>query len=317
MNWKTKYKEVIIALHNKGQSSSEIADVLRSMGDELPRSVERSIRLLVNKWVPKQLPSEARIMVYDIETSQAEFKLWWPGKQYVGYNAMTKEPQIISIAWKWLGEDKVFTDYWDMKTHSDRDLMERFLVEYNKADMVIGQNNDRFDNRWINARALKHSLYVNTHIRSFDIMKQNKRLFRLPSYSMKFMCEFLGITLKQNHEGIHMWNMVEDGTSAQQKEYMRKMLDYNIGDIVSTEEMYYKIRPYMGNMIHVGALIGKGKYSCPNCGGEDIELVRTTTTPAGTVQRIMTCKEDNVEFRITNALYLKNVSIPAVEEEEK
>jgi hypothetical protein len=40
--------------------------------------------------------------------------------------------------------------------------------------MVIGQNNDRFDNRWVNARAMKYDLEVNTFVRSFDIMKELK-----------------------------------------------------------------------------------------------------------------------------------------------
>ena len=65
--------------------------------------------------------------------------------------------------------------------------------------MVIGQNNDRFDNRWVNARAAKHNLFVNTFIKSFDIMKQTKRLFRLPSYSMAYIAKFFGLTLKQSH----------------------------------------------------------------------------------------------------------------------
>lgn len=315
MNWK-KHKKLIIALNENGLSSTQITDTLKTAGVDVSRSADRIIRELVSKWIPKEESKEVKLMIYDIETSQAVFKQWWTGKRFISHDRMIKEPEIMSIAWKWLGTEEVFTDSWDMKTHSDKDMMKRFLKEYNKADLVIGQNNDRFDNRWINARALKHGLYVNTHVRSFDIMKQNKRLFRLPSYSMAFMTKFLGITLKQNHEGIFMWDMVEDGTAKQQKEYMEKMLDYNIGDIVSTEEMYYKLRPYMGHMTHVGALKGNGKYSCPNCGGSNIKLIRTTTTPAGTVQRIMGCEDDNVEFRITNSLYLRNMPLLNVEQKK-
>jgi len=77
--------------------------------------------------------------------------------------------------------------------------------------------------------------------------------------------------------------------------------------------MYYAMKPYMRAMMHVGALKGNGKYSCPDCGGTNLELVRTTTTPAGTIQRIMRCKDDNVEFRMSNTMYLKNqdIEIPA------
>ena len=76
-------------------------------------------------------------------------------------------------------------------------MLKSFLKAYNTADMVIGQNNDKFDNRWVNARAMKHNLDVNTLVKSFDIMKQTKKLFRLPSYSMDYITKF-GVEIKCN-----------------------------------------------------------------------------------------------------------------------
>ena len=43
---------------------------------------------------------------------------------------------------------------------------------------------------------------------------------------------------------------------------------------------------------------------CPNCGSYNIGLHKTTVTPAGTVQRIMKCKHDDVTFKITNKQYM-------------
>lgn len=249
-------------------------------------------------------PNQARIMVYDIETSRTEGKFWWTGKQYINHNQITKEPRIISIAWKFLGDDKVQTLSWD-KHQDDKAMLEIFLKEYNNADMVIGQNNDRFDNRWVAGRAAKHNLDYNVFVKSFDIMKQTKRLFRLPSYSMAFIAKFFGLTLKQSHEGIHMWDMIEDGTPEQKAEYLQKMLEYNIGDIITTEEIYYKLRKYMGHKVHFGVFNGLEKYSCPNCGGTDVSLYRTTYTPAGTLQHIMKCNEDGVLYKISNRDYMR------------
>ena len=246
----------------------------------------------------------AKILVYDIETSRLTAKMWWTGKQYVGHNQIVQEPKIISIAWKWLGTDDVEFLTWD-KNHCDKKMMQKFLKVYNEADLIVGQNNDRFDNRWINARAMKHDLDVNVYVKSFDIMKQTKRLFRLPSYSMGYITKYLGVTLKQSHEGIHMWDMIEDGNLSQQKEYLDKMIEYNIGDIISTEEMYLKLRKYTGHIIHIGVFNGTSKYSCPNCGGSDIKLLKTTTTQAGTIQRIMKCNECDVQFKMSNATFLK------------
>ena len=245
-----------------------------------------------------------RVMIYDIETSRVNAKVWWTGKQYVGHKNLTSEPKMISVSWKWLGEDKIHALTWD-KDHCDKKMIEEFMVEYNSADMIVGQNNDRFDNRWLNARAMKHGIHFNTFIKSFDIMKQTKRLFRLPSYSMDYITKFLNVENKQTHEGIKMWDMIQEGTKAQQKEYLQKMVDYNVGDIVSTEAMYITLRKYMGHKVHFGVLAGLPKWTSPSDGTTDVFLLRTTCTPNGTIQRIMQSNTDGVQYKISNGEYMK------------
>lgn len=254
-----------------------------------------------------ELSDDFKIMVYDIETSRVTAKVWWTGKQYVGHKQLLEEPKIISISYKWLGDDKIHALTWD-KNHSDEKLITKFMAEYNKADMVIGQNNDRFDNRWINARAMKFGVEFNTFVKSFDIMKQTKRLFRLPSYSMDYITKFLNVENKQTHEGIKMWDMIQDGNKKQQKEYLQKMVDYNVGDIVSTEAMYFKLRKYMGHKMHFGVLAGKPKYSSPSDGTTDVKLLRVTSTQAGTLQYIMQSNTDGVQYKINNRAYLEFIN---------
>lgn len=253
---------------------------------------------------PTSVIDEAKVLVYDIETSRVTAKVWWTGKQYVNHTQLIDEPAIISISWKWLGDDSVKALTWD-KNHCDKSMLEAFLLEYNEADMVIGQNNDKFDNRWLNARAMKHDLFINTQIRSFDIMKQTKRLFRIPSYSMAYVSRFLGITEKQSHEGIIMWDKIEHGTDEEQKEYLEKMIEYNIGDIVTTEEMYYKLRKYMGHKLHFGVFNGNEKYSSPISGSTNVELFKTTYTAMGTIQHIMKDKDNDSLYKISNRDYMK------------
>ena len=265
----------------------------------------------IRNWVKKMCLTDInvsgknpKIMIYDIETSRAEFKSFWTGKQFLGHKSMTKEPAIISISWKYIGDDKIHALHWDLKTHSDKDMVFEFLKEYNSCDMVVGQNNDGFDNRWVQARAMKYNFDLNTKVKSFDLMKMNKRLFRLPSYSMDFVTKFIDVTFKQSHEGKHMWDMIEGGNDSEQEEYIGKMIGYNKGDIVSTEDMYLRNRKYYGHKVHFGVLQGKPKFTCPNCGGCNLELYKSTTTGSGTVQRIMRCKDDGVMFSLNNRQYL-------------
>ena len=299
-NLSTEDKDLIKAAYSRQDSQSNIQSNLSATFGVTTRTVRTWANNLGLTGV--ELSNDFRVMVYDIETSRVTAKVWWTGKQYVGHKQLTEEPKIISISWKWLGEDKIHALTWD-KNHCDKEMLTKFMVEYNSADMLIGQNNDRFDNRWVNARAMKHGIHFNTFVKSFDIMKQTKRLFRLPSYSMDYITKFLNVENKQTHEGIKMWDMIQEGNKSQQKEYLKKMVAYNVGDIVSTEAMYVKLRKYMGHKMHFGVINGQPKYSSPSDGTLDVRLIKTTCSAAGTLQYIMQSNTDGVQYKLSNSAY--------------
>ena len=194
--------DLIIQVYNKSDNRKDAQNKLSKKFGVTKRCV-RNWAKKIGVGVPKNI-NLSKILIYDIETSRGIFKAFWTGKQYLGYKAMIKEPAIISISWKWIGEDEIYHLTWD-KNHCDKKMVKEFLKHYNSADMLIGQNNDNFDNRWVQARAMKYGFDFNTFVRSFDLMKQNKRLFRIISYSMDYVSKYLDATFKKSHEGIKMW----------------------------------------------------------------------------------------------------------------
>lgn len=306
------YDEALRLFKKKKIATKVAKDLCDKYGLEYNESEGRKVR----KWLNPALLADkgqiigeddqvknAKILIYDIETSRAVFKRFWTGEQYVSYKDMTREPAIITIAWKWLDEDTVYSDTWDMKTHSDKKLIKNFLKVYNEADMVVGINNNSFDNKWVAARAAKYGFPINTYIKSFDVQRKARKLFMLPSYSMDYLTKWLNVTNKQSHEGIKMWDMIEDGSKAEQEEYIEKMLVYNKYDVICTQDLYMKLRTYMNSPLHVGVLKGSDKYTCPECGGSNIELYKNTVTSAGSVQRVMICKDDGIKFKINDTEY--------------
>tara|TARA_R110000822_G_scaffold161_3_gene745 strand:- start:9316 stop:10254 length:939 start_codon:yes stop_codon:yes gene_type:complete len=249
--------------------------------------------------------AKGKEMVYDIETSLVRADLWGTGKQYVGHTSLVDgregETRIISIAWKYVGEDEVFALEWD--DGCDKAMVTEFMSHYNRCDMVIGQNNNSFDNKIVKTRAAKYGLFVNRFVKSFDIYRKARTVFRLQSYSMKYMAEYFGLTLKLSHEGIIMWKMIQYGTPEQKAEYLAKMVEYNIGDIVTTEELYMLVRPYLGTVSHKGVKQKSPKWSCPISGSIDVQLYNTIYTEVGTVQRILWCPQSNHQFKVANATY--------------
>lgn len=296
-------KDIIIKEYKDCESREEAQEKLAKYFNVTERTIRKWANKLEIGLMTKNIVSPNNILIYDIETTRVKAWVWWSGKQFVSGDSLIDEPKIITIAYKWLGEDDITVLTWDEKS-SDKQLLEKFLKVYNSADMVIGQNNDRFDNRWVNARAMKYGLDVNTFVRSFDIMRETKRLFRLPSYSMKYITNYLGIQTKLEHEGIKMWEKIQTGTPEEQKEYLQKMVEYNRQDIVATEDMYLTLRKYMGHKTHFGVLNGQERFTCPNCGGKNVSLDKTTVTPAGTVQRVMKCSDDSVVYKISNKQYM-------------
>lgn len=293
-------KDLIKKIYDEFPTRKEAQEEIAKRFNTSERTVRRWANRLETGLMAKNIAN--KILIYDIETSRIPALVWWTGKQYVSHDQLTGEAKIITIAYKWLGDDKVNVLTWD--DGCDKQLLNDFLAIYNSADMVVGQNNDNFDNRWINARAAKYGFNVNTFVRSFDIQKETKRLFRLPSYSMKYIAKYFGLELKGEHEGIKMWDKIQFGTQEEKKEYLQKMVDYNVQDIVVTEEMFLYLRKYMGHKMHFGTINGEERWTSPASGSKNIELIKTTTTPAGTIQRIMLDKDTDTIYKLTNKQYM-------------
>ena len=297
-----KNRQLIIDQYASNKPRKQVQEELSVFLKITRRTVRRYAKELLLSITQSNVVND-KIMVYDIETSRTEATVWWTGKQYINHKQLRTEPKIISVAWKWIGEDNVSYLTWDKK-HCDKTMLQKFLKEYNKASMVIGQNNNSFDNKWINTRAAKHKLRVDRYVKSFDIYRMAKRYFRLPSFSMAYMANYFGLTLKQSHEGIHMWDMIEYGNKEEQKEYLAKMVDYNKGDIVTTEELYMTLKPYFGSVTNNAVKKGLPKWACPVSGSTDIKLLKTIFTEQGTVQRILFCEESNHQYKVSNKAYM-------------
>jgi len=297
-----KNQQLIIDQYASNKSRKKVQEELSDFLGVTERTIRNYAKELSLSIKASNLVDD-KIMVYDIETSRTEATVWWTGKQYINHKQLRTEPKIISIAWKWVGEDKVHYLTWN-KEHCDRDMLSRFLNEYNKASMVIGQNNNSFDNKWVNTRAAKHKLRVDRYVKSFDIYRMAKRYFRLPSFSMAYMANYFGLTLKQSHEGMHMWDMIEYGNASQQREYLSKMVDYNKGDIVTTEELYMTLKPYFGSVTNNAVKQGLPKWACPVSGSLDVSLLKTIFTEQGTVQRILFCEETQHQYKVSNKSYM-------------
>jgi len=295
-----------LSLYKKGWKITDIAKYLCNETKTFYTDSERKkVSVWINDSLEGKIKNETKILIYDIETTKLLADVWWTGKQYVSHASLRTETKIISISYKWLESEKVECLIWDNNKKCDKQLIKKFLEVYNSADFVIGVNNDNFDNRLINVRALKYNFDVNTHVRSLDLQREAKRLFRLPSYSMAYISKYLGFEGKYNHAGASMWEDIQYGNKEKSEKALKEMVKYNNQDVLTTEQIYLYFRKYIKTVMHIGVLHNTQKYCCPTCGSSNVKLYKTTVTPAGTIQHIMQCQEDGIKYKINNSTYLK------------
>lgn len=242
-------------------------------------------------------------LFYDIETSFCKGHFWRPGyNQRIGPEQILEYAKIISIHWKWEGEDKVYNLDWGLKKQCDKKLVKAFLKQMDKADEIITHNGKRFDTPWIRTRAIKHDIAMRYEYNEIDTYKLCKKYLNLPSNSLKEVCKYFDLENKKDAGGLSTWiNVIVN----KDKEALDHLLFYGDGDIVSLEAVFNKINGYIKPNMQYAVLRGESKYHCPEC-GQLGRLRKTYTTAAGTIQHYLSCQSATcvTSFKVNNKTYM-------------
>lgn len=246
-----------------------------------------------------------RRMFFDIETSPNTVLSWRIGsKVNLSPDNIVKERAIICICWKWEGEDKVHHLQWD-NDQCDRKMLERFTEELSKADEVIGHNGDRYDIKWVRTRSIIHKIPFNATIKSLDTLKKARSAFNFNSNKLDYIGKVLGVGQKLDTGGYDLWKRI---CLLNCKESMHKMVTYCKQDVILLEDVFHRMQSYIHQNSHVGVHQGGAKHSCPSCGSEDITLLSTPVTKAGTFQRHIECNDCKTDYKISNTAWNKYIN---------
>ena len=240
-------------------------------------------------------------LFYDIETSYNIVKAW-----RIGYNInlnmddIIQERAIITIAYKWEGEEDVTVLSWDKGC--DKKIIEDFVKVMADADELVGHNLDRYDTKFIMARALKHNISVLPKYQSTDTLKLAKKHFMLNSNKLDYIAQYLGIGHKTKHRGMPMW---DDIILRNDSKALEEMIEYNVQDVFLTEQVYHKLMEYSLPKVNHASKQTGNKHTCPQCGSDHAELHKTYISSTGTKTRLMNCLNCSTNFTINNTNYTK------------
>lgn len=231
-----------------------------------------------------------RILVIDIETAPLEAYTWGIWDVNVGLEQIKTEWSILSYAAKWVGKKPVI--YADtggrgaIKVRDDKPLLKDLWNLLDQADIVVAQNGQRFDVKKINARLIMNGHGPYSPIRIVDTLLVAKKHFGFTSNKLAWMSKYLTDAKKSEHKkfpGFELWKeCLADNPKA-----WAEMRKYNIQDVIATEQLYIKQRPWIKGHPNMAAYAPSHEQACPNCGSTNVTKYGFATLQQGRYQRFV------------------------------
>lgn len=210
-----------------------------------------------------------KILFYDVETIPFQAWVFQCGKQVVSPKQLVKghnTPDIICIGYMWSTDKKATSLIWDGKQNSKK-MIKKFTKIAEKADVIIGKNNVRFDDKYVNTLRMVHDLAGNPEVmrKVDDLESQMRRNFKLPSNSLEYISTLLGLGGKNSMQLSDWIAIVQDKCPVA----LKKMVTYCQKDVVDTKKIWdYCMRHFKD--LKLDHKRWSGKACCPSCGGLDI-----------------------------------------------
>lgn len=219
-----------------------------------------------------------KILFYDIETTPLKAYIWRLGKQVVRHGQLTEDgymSDIICMTWCWNDGKPAQVIGWGYHKQDSTKIIEKFDALAKQADVVIGKNSDRFDNKHMNTRRLVAGLECEPDWIKYtdDLEKQLRRHFNLPSYSLDYFSKLLGLGGKISMQFSDWVDIVEKRSKASYD----KMLKYGKKDIEDTRAIWDYCEKHVTPKYHMPHR--RGEIVCKNCGSTS--LVKNGTRRQG------------------------------------
>lgn len=205
-----------------------------------------------------------RIVVLDIETAPALADVWSLWNVNVGLSQLRQVSTVICFAAKWHGQRRV--EFYSDHHNGHGEMVKQAHRILGEADVVVHYNGAKFDMPHLRREFLLAELPPHKPVQEVDLLRVAKGRFRFQSNKLDHVAQQLGVGSKVKHAGHVLWVACmagDDGAWAQ----MRR---YNKADVVLTEKVYDRLKPWIHNHPHAGLYAELDPLTCglPGCGGK-------------------------------------------------
>lgn len=246
-------------------------------GREIARVIDRH-HSTVNRYlatvddIEEREERQAKVLVYDIETSPCIAYHWRRWKENIAEGQVIQNSYVLTWSAKWLGDDKVFSDSVHLH-HSNYGVPDDFPVVQSlwklldEADIIIHHNGDNFDLPTMNSRFVYWGFQPPHPSKSIDTLKIAKKQFRFPSNALNSLARYLSLESEKIKTDFSLWGRCMEGDVSAYEE----MVEYNMMDVEVLEQVYMKLRAFDTRHPNVALYTGVGGVACPCCGSPHLE----------------------------------------------
>ena len=199
-----------------------------------------------------------RILILDIETSPYTALVWGVRKQYLSTKNLLDTAGVLCWSAKWHGDKYTYFD--SVQRSGEEGMLKNIHAMLEEADVVITYNGNSFDLPILNREFLKYRMKPPRPYLSLDLYRKVRSKFRFVSNKLDDVLTELGLENKVANRGMELWYQCMLGD----KQAWKEMEEYNVTDVIRTEEAYDIILPWIDS--HPNMSVLTGKLACPNCG---------------------------------------------------
>jgi hypothetical protein len=209
--------------------------------------------------------TDTKILTVDIERLPGLAEVWDQRTKFVPYHKFKVLPSMLCWAAKWADSPEVmFEAAWDDPAAMRTRLWDLFDL----ADIIVGWNSRRFDEKHIKEEWLIHGPHTPpAPWKSVDLMQVSRTHFGFVSHSLQHVTGLLGLEQKSGHYDAQRAAACMAGDAEAQAE----MQTYNAGDVRITEQVLWRFLPWIHNFPHVAQVSSEDELRCNKCGSDDLE----------------------------------------------
>lgn len=229
-----------------------------------------------------------KTLLLDLETSFKIVASWGMYNQNFNHGQIIQDMYVLCWAAKWLDDDYTYYDalylhpeLYKENPKDDSAIMETLWQLIDEADIICAHNGDNFDIKTMNSRFKLNGLPPPSPYRSIDTLKIARREFKFTTNRLDYLGEILGVGRKLDTD-FSLWS---DIVLRQDRKAFKKMMDYNIQDVLLLEDVYHELKPYdrkHPSMVVMGDL---DKLQCNVCGSKKIQKNGSYSTNTGVYKK--------------------------------